>query len=236
MATTSSEGVKEPKITFLENSVADTWSNTALKFLNCHTRFGMMAQESTSLPSYHFSSILTCLQKATQTQEVLRDTCQKTRSKWGTLILYIKIFQVFFTPSAAEHQRAGFSLECSVWGKFCLSPGQSSQQRSIGGSAGQDGIRNPLTQDCSSCSAVWGQIWSQKWTLKGSWRWQFHVSYKIFAFSGSFLTKSSAAPERQATEEFKHKFWQQDFLYTEQNTFVYLLDHSFLLKPDLAAY
>lgn len=75
---------------------------------------------------------------------------RKIRSKWGTLILYIriKIYQVFFTPLAAEHQRADFSLEYSVWGKFYLSPapGQSSQQRRIGGSAVQgDGTRKLLT-------------------------------------------------------------------------------------------
>lgn len=151
------------------------------------------------LPSHHFSSILPWLQKTTQTQKVLRDTCQKTTSKWGALILQMKISQVFFTPSAAEHQRAGFSLEYSVWGKFCLSPasGQSRQQSRIGGSAAQDGIRNPLTQDCSSCSVLWDQIWSQRCALKGSWRWQFHISHQIFAFSGQIIMKPSAAPEFQ---------------------------------------
>lgn len=59
MATTSSEEVKEPKNTFLENSAAGPCSNTALKLSDCHIRLGVIAH----IPSYHFSSILPCLQK-----------------------------------------------------------------------------------------------------------------------------------------------------------------------------
>lgn len=63
LPTTSSEEVKVPKNTFLENSAVDPWSKKALKFSNCDIRFGVIAQESPHFPSYHFSSILPCLQE-----------------------------------------------------------------------------------------------------------------------------------------------------------------------------
>ena len=60
MATTSPEEVKQPKNIFLENTVAGTWSYTALKLSNCHITFGVIAQESTLSSIYHFLSILPC--------------------------------------------------------------------------------------------------------------------------------------------------------------------------------
>lgn len=169
----------------------------ALKFSNCH----ISDSDGPGVhPIFHpttFQAFYLDCKK--QPKHRKYSEIQKSRSKWGTLILQMKISQVFFTPSAAEHQRAGFSLEYSVWGKFCLSPapGQSRQQSRIGGSAAQDGIRNPLIQDCSFCSVLWDQIWSQRCTLKGSWRWQFHISHQIFAFSGQIIMKPSGAPEFQ---------------------------------------
>lgn len=44
----------------------------------------------------------------------------------------IKLYQVFLPSSAAVHQRAGFSLEYMVCGKFCLSLNREEAVRRAG--------------------------------------------------------------------------------------------------------
>lgn len=89
---------------------------------------------------------------------------RKVRSKRGAFILYrkIKLYQDFLPPSAAVHSAPeGRIYEYMVWGKFCLCPAQggSSQESKMGGFAMQeDGIGDPLTQDCSSCSVLQCQM------------------------------------------------------------------------------
>jgi len=76
---------------------------------------------------------------------------RKIRSKRGALILYrkTKLYQIFLPPSATVHQRAGFSLEYMLWGKFFLPPAQGGsclKSRSSGFATQEDGIGEPLTQ------------------------------------------------------------------------------------------
>lgn len=197
----------------------------ALKFSNCHI-------SDSDCPGVHpifhpttFQAFYLDCKK--QPKHRKYSEIQKSRSKWGTLILQMKISQVFFTPSAAEHQRAGFSLEYSVWGKFCLSPapGQSRQQSRIGGSAAQDGIRNPLIQDCSFCSVfdLKGALWKAAEDDNFTSATKFLHSLVKLSWNLQELQSFRTGLRRVHAQVLAARF---SFLYTEQNTPVYLVDHN----------
>lgn len=141
---------------------------------------------------------------------------RKIGSKWCALVLYrkIKLYQVFLPPSVAVHQRAGFSLEYTVWGKFCFSPAQggSSQKSRTDGFAGQeDGIGEPLTQTglqrllCIAMTNLSFEVDPEKQLQMSKLSHRpksfcaiWFVSHKIFC---------SSRVSGLASEEFEHGLW-----------------------------
>lgn len=88
-----------------------------------------------------------CFAKQVHLQKSSNDYCNmmdsQIGSKLGAKTLYRKIeFNQVLPPSRAVHQRAGFSFEYMLWGKFCLSPTQekSSQKRMHGSTVQEGGI------------------------------------------------------------------------------------------------